>query len=60
MPDAIDHDEIARRAYLEAMRLGLRDEQERIAFCVVALIGVDKSLTVERAIEIARVATASQ
>lgn len=59
MPPTIDHDDVARRAYLEAMRLGLRDEQERIAFCVVALLGADNGLTVESAIDIARAATRS-
>ena len=45
---------IARKAYLEAARLGLSDETERLAFAVVVLVKADSRLDMPRALDIAR------
>ena len=45
---------IAREAYLEAARLGLSEETERLAFAVVVLVKTDAALDMPQALEIAR------
>lgn len=49
-----DLDVIAREAYLEAIRLGLEEGSERIAYAVVAILQANRRVSMDAAMEIAR------